>query len=59
MRKSATGSKNAQQFHDQLERYVTSLLVELDERLDKRLVRTFLLTIRRCLPSAIVATACC
>lgn len=42
MRKSATKTENAQQLHDKLEQFVTSLLVELDDHLDKRLVRTFL-----------------
>ena len=46
MRKSATESQNAQQLHDKLEQFVTDLLVELDARLDKRLVRTFLLTLQ-------------
>jgi hypothetical protein len=43
MRKSATNSENAQHLHDKLEQFVTSLLVDLDDGLDKRLVRTFLL----------------
>jgi hypothetical protein len=43
MRKSATNSENAQHLHDKLEQFVTSLLVDLDDGLEKRLVRTFLL----------------
>ena len=46
MRKSATKSENEQHVHDKLEQFVTSLLVELDDRLDKRLVRTFLLALQ-------------
>lgn len=46
MAKSATKTRNAQLLHNQLAQFVNTLLVELDERLDKRLVRTFLLTLQ-------------
>lgn len=46
MRKSATNSESAQHLHDKLEQFVTSLLMDLDDCLDKRLVRTFLLTLQ-------------
>jgi hypothetical protein len=46
MRKSATKSRHAQTLLDELEDFVQELLVELDGRLDKRLVRTFLLTLQ-------------
>lgn len=45
MRRSATEKRNAQTILDQLEAFVQGLLVELDGGLDKRLVRTFLLTL--------------
>jgi hypothetical protein len=46
MDKSATEAEQAQAVHNQLEGFVQGLLVELDEYLDKRLVRTFLLTLQ-------------
>jgi hypothetical protein len=46
MCQSATKKQNAQHLHDKLEAFVNELLVELDEQLDKRLVRTFLLTLQ-------------
>lgn len=46
MSKSDTKQHQAQTILDQLERFVESLLVELDEHVDKRLVRTFLLTLQ-------------
>jgi hypothetical protein len=46
MRKSATKTRHAQWVSDQLETFVQELLGELDQRLDKRLVRTFLLTLQ-------------
>ena len=46
MSQSATNKQNAQYLHDKLEGFVNSLLRELDQQLDKRLVRTFLLTLQ-------------
>ena len=46
MCQSATKKQNAQHLHDKLEAFVNELLLELDEQLDKRLVRTFLLTLQ-------------
>jgi len=46
MTKSATKVQQAQYLHDKLERFVTPLLAEMDAYLDKRLVRTFLLTLQ-------------
>ena len=46
MAKSATKLQNAQLLHDKLEHFVNALLIELDKRLDKRLVRTFLRTLQ-------------
>lgn len=46
MDKSATKAAQAQAVQDQFERFVHDLLVELDAYLDKRLVRTFLLTLQ-------------
>jgi hypothetical protein len=42
---SATKTQNAQWLHDKLEEFMRELLVELDQRVDKRLVRIFLLTL--------------
>jgi hypothetical protein len=61
MRKSATKSENAQHLHDKLEQFVTSLLVDLDDCLDKRLVRTFLLALQAIIAFRhmyVVSTAC-
>ncbi len=46
MRKSATKTRYAQTISERLETFVQELLVELDRQLDKRLVRTFLLTLQ-------------
>lgn len=46
MDKSATESHKAQSIQDRLEQFVNGLLQELDEHLDKRLVRTFLLALQ-------------
>jgi hypothetical protein len=45
MNKSAIKQHRSQKVSHQLEGFVESLLVELDRNLDKRLVRTFLLTL--------------
>lgn len=46
MTKSATKYQKSQQLQRKLETFVTPLLVALDRQLDKRLVRTFLLTLQ-------------
>jgi hypothetical protein len=45
MDKSAINQHRSQKVSQQLERFVESILVELDRSLDKRLVQTFLLTL--------------
>ena len=46
MSQSATKKQNAQYLHDKLEAFVNDLLRELDQQLDKRLVRTFLVALQ-------------
>lgn len=46
MNESATKPRNAQWLYDKLEEFTRELMVELDQRLDQRLVRTFLLTLQ-------------
>jgi len=46
MSQSATKQQKAQHLHEKLETFVNDLLIELDQRLDKRLVRTLLLTLQ-------------